>query len=311
MVKLSQLDLNEIHYFVRVVQEGSLSAASRYLQIPKSKISRKLAAFEKKVGHTLLKRNTRSITLTDEGRKIYELVGGNLSEMIHQLDNNLSPHAELGGQLKIGVPTGLGTGPLMSIVGLFRKKYPGVRVHIQMTDKPEALLKDDFDLVVNIGPVKQDSLMAVTIAEMDLFLFASAEYIRKNGTPASFEELVKRHLVIELNNSNCETITWPLTNAKGETHKLVIESPVSVNLPQAVKLAIMDHQGFGFLPWMIANPEWKDGGLVRVFPEWRVKEIPLQFLYHKHKIKNQKVKAFITFFKAEVARRRPQGIEEC
>lgn len=311
MVKLSQLDLNEVHYFVRVVQEGSLSAASRYLQIPKSKISRKLAAFEKKVGHALLKRNTRSIALTDEGRKLYELVGGNLSDMIHQLDNNLSPAAELGGQLKIGVPSGLGTGPLMSIVALFRKKYPGVRVHIQMTDRPEALLKEDFDLVVNVGPVKQDSLMAVNIAEMDLFLFASSEYLRKSGTPSSFDDLLANHLVIELNGGDCETVSWPMTSTKGETHKLKFESPISVNLPQAVKVAILDHQGLGFLPWVLANPEWKDGKLVRVFPEWRIKEIPLQFLYHKHKIKNQKVKAFIAFFKSEIARRRPEDVENC
>lgn len=309
MVKLSQLDLNEVHYFVRVVQEGSLSAASRYLQIPKSKISRKLAAFEKKVGHPLLKRNTRSIALTDEGRKLYELVGGNLSDMIHQLDNNLSPHAELGGQLKIGVPSGLGTGPLMSILGLFRKKYPGVRVHLQMTDRPEALLKEDFDLVINFGPVKQDSLMAVNIAEMDMYLFASAEYIRKYGMPVSFEDLLKNHFVIELNTGDCEAIAWPLTSLNGETRRLVIDSPVSVNLPQAVKVAIMDHQGLGFLPWVLANPEWKDGEIVRVFPEWKIKEIPLQFLYHKHKIKNQKVKAFIGFFKSEMARRRPEEMD--
>lgn len=304
MVKLSQLDLNEVHYFVRVVQEGSLSAASRYLQIPKSKISRKLAAFEKKVGQVLLKRNTRSITLTEEGRKIYELVGGNLSEMIHQLDNNLAPQAELSGQLKIAMPSSLGMGPMMTIMGLFRKKYPGIRVHVQLTDKPVALLKDGFDLVINFGPVKQESLVAVQIAEMDLFLFGSADYLRKNGAPTSFEEL-KKHFFIELNNHEGQAITWPLMSLKGERHNLVVGSGFSVNMPQAVKLAIMDHQGLGFLPWVIANPDWKEGRLVRVMPEWRVKEIPLHFLYERHKIKNQKVKAFIAFFKTEITRRRP------
>lgn len=306
MVKLSQLDLNEIHYFVRVVQEGSLSAASRYLQIPKSKISRKLAAFEKKVGHMLLKRNTRSITLTEEGQKIYDLVGGNLSDIIHQLDNSLSPQAELSGQLKLGVPSGFGTGPLMSVIGLFRKKYPGIRLHLQMTDRPESLLKEGFDLVVNVGPVRQESLMAVNIAEMDLYLFASAEYLGRQGRPSTFEDLVKNHSFVDLNGGDCRPIAWPLTNSKGESYKLLFESSLSVNLPQAVKMALLDHQGIGFLPWVLANPEWKEGKLVRVFPEWRIKEIPLQFLYQKHKIKNQKVKAFITFFKAEMAQYRPE-----
>lgn len=306
MVKLSQLDLNEIHYFVRVVQEGSLSAASRYLQIPKSKISRKLAAFEKKVGHMLLKRNTRSITLTEEGQKIYDLVGGNLSDIIHQLDNSLSPQAELSGQLKLGVPSGFGTGPLMSVIGLFRKKYPGIRLHLQMTDRPESLLKEGFDLVVNVGPVRQESLMAVNIAEMDLYLFASAEYLGRQGRPSTFEDLVKNHSFVDLNGGDCRPIAWPLTNSKGESYKLLFESSLSVNLPQAVKMALLDHQGIGFLPWVLANPEWKEGKLVRVFPEWRIKEIPLQFLYQKYKIKNQKVKAFITFFKAEMAQYRPE-----
>lgn len=305
-VKLNQLDLNEVHYFIRVVQEGSLSAASRYLQIPKSKISRKLAAFEKKVGYPLIMRNTRCLALTDEGRKIFDLVGGGLSDLIHQLDNSLSPQAELGGQLRIGMPSGLGTGSLMNIIGLFHKKYPGIRVRLKMTDVPEALLREDFDLVVNVGPVKLESLVAVNIAEMDLGIFASAEYLRKKGTPTSFEDLIENHLIIELNRQDFEPIEWPMTNLKGETYKLKIDSPLSVNLPEAVRSAILDHQGLGLLPWMLANPEWKDGKIVRVLPEWRVKEIPLQFLYQKHKIKNQKVKAFITFFKAEIARLQPR-----
>lgn len=304
MVKLNQLDLNEVHYFVRVVQEGSLSAASRYLQIPKSKISRKLTDFEKKVGHPLIKRNTRSLTLTDEGRKLYENISTNLSEMIQQLDDSLSPGAELSGQLRIAIPSGLGLGPFMEIVGLFRKKNPGVRIHIQLTDKAVGLLKEDFDLALHIGPVKQESLVSVSIASMDLFLFGSAEYVRKRGIPMKPEDLAG-HDFIGLTNESSRKLAWPLTSTTGRVEELVLGSGLTVNLPQAVKFAILGHQGLGFLPWMLANPEWESGEIVRVLPQWRVKEIPLAFVYHKHKTKNQKIRAFVNFMKSEVHRCTP------
>ncbi|WP_413290735.1 LysR family transcriptional regulator [Bdellovibrio sp. HCB337] len=306
-VKLNQLDLNEIHYFVRVVQEGSLSAASRFLQIPKSKISRKLTSFEKKVGHVLLKRNTRSVVLTEEGQKIYNLVGGHLSEMISELDNNLSPQSELSGQLKIAVPSGLGMGPMMTIVGQFRKKFPGVKIHIQFTDKTLPLLKQDFDLAINVGPVRQETLIAVTLAEMDMLFFASPEYLKRNGTPLDVEDL-KNHFLIELNNNDEAEIVWPLTSSKNETKEIAIRSALSVNLPQTLKLALLDHQGIGILPWVVANPESKEGSLVQVLPEWRVKNVPLYFVYPKLKVKNQKVKSFVSFFKNEIARLKP---DEC
>ena len=74
-MKLNQLDVNEIYYFTRIIQAGSISEAARSLAIPKSKLSRQLSNLEKKMGVTLVKRLTRSLVMTEEGRRLYDKIG--------------------------------------------------------------------------------------------------------------------------------------------------------------------------------------------------------------------------------------------
>src|ERR1700741_445152 len=69
---IQMLDLNDIVVFARVVEAGSFTAAARLLGMPKTPVSRRIAALEREVGVRLIQRTTRSLNMTDAGRLYYE-----------------------------------------------------------------------------------------------------------------------------------------------------------------------------------------------------------------------------------------------
>ena len=131
----TMFDLNDIVVFARVIEAGSFTAASRLLGIPKTTVSRRIAALEREVGVRLLQRTTRSLNVTDAGRLYYE----DSSQALRAIeDANLrlaEVRAEPSGTIRISAPVGFGGYFLSSVIFDFLATYPKTKVELRLTDE--------------------------------------------------------------------------------------------------------------------------------------------------------------------------------
>src|SRR5437868_2630196 len=127
-------DLNDIMVFARVVEAGSFTAAARLLDMPKTTVSRRIAALEREVGVRLIQRTTRSLNMTEAGRLYYE----QSSQALRTIeDANLrlaEARAEPSGMIRISAPVGFGDHFLAGAVFDFLAAYPKARVELRLTD---------------------------------------------------------------------------------------------------------------------------------------------------------------------------------
>jgi DNA-binding transcriptional LysR family regulator len=154
------LDLNDIVVFARVVEAGSFTAAARLLGMPKTTVSRRIAALEREVGVRLLQRTTRSLNMTDAGRLYYE----QSSQALRTIeDANLrlaEARAEPSGTIRISAPVGFGGYFLTSTVFDFLAAHPKTKVELRLTDDILNLVGNGIDLAFRTGVLSDSTLIA-------------------------------------------------------------------------------------------------------------------------------------------------------
>src|SRR6476660_7123119 len=128
------LDLNDIALFARVVEAGSFTAAARLLGMPKTTVSRRIAALEREFGVRLIQRTTRSLNMTDAGRLYYEQSSKALRTIEDANLQLAEARAEPSGTIRISAPAGFGGNFLAGPVFDFLSAYPKTKVELHLTD---------------------------------------------------------------------------------------------------------------------------------------------------------------------------------
>jgi DNA-binding transcriptional LysR family regulator len=190
------LDLNDIVVFARVVEAGSFTAAARLLGMPKTTVSRRIAALEREVGVRLIQRTTRSLNMTDAGRLYYE----QSSQALRTIeDANLrlaEARAEPSGTIRISAPVGFGGHFLTSAVFDFLAAYPKTKVELHLTDDTLNLVGNRIDLAFRTGILPDSTLIARKLGSTHRILCASPDYLARRGVPVASADLARHHCVI-------------------------------------------------------------------------------------------------------------------
>jgi DNA-binding transcriptional LysR family regulator len=161
------MDLNRVSAFVRVVHDGSFTAAARALGLPKSSISRSVAQLEQDLGIRLLHRTTRQLHLTDAGAAFYERVSRALGDIDEATTAASDTQAELSGVVRVTAPVDLGVWSLASIIARFVRKHPKIRVELSLTGRVVDLVAEGFDFAVRAGPLRDSSLIARRVGALE------------------------------------------------------------------------------------------------------------------------------------------------
>jgi len=142
-------DLNDLAYFAEVVSHGGFAAAGRALREPKSKLSRRVAGLEERLGLRLIERSSRRFRVTDIGQAFYErckaiqLEAERAEALVKQARSE--PH----GLIRFSCPTGM-IELISSLVGDFLRQYPKVRLQLLATDRPVDLIGERIDLALRV-----------------------------------------------------------------------------------------------------------------------------------------------------------------
>ena len=211
---MSTIDLNRIRLFARVVEAGSFTAAARDAGLPKSSVSRAIAALERDLAVRLIHRTTRRLQPTEAGRAYYE----SLSRALAGIDEATAAAAELQdtprGTVRLTAPTDLGDRLLPPLLVGFAARYPEVRVDVVLTQRFVDLVHEGIDLALRVGRLGDSRLVARPLGTVRAGVFASPRYLERRGAPRTVAALAEHECLLFRSSSG--RAVWKLVGPRGE-----------------------------------------------------------------------------------------------
>ena len=284
------MDLNDIVVFARVVEAGSFTAAARLLGMPKTTVSRRIAALEHAVGVRLVQRTTRSLSITDAGRLYYE----QSSQALRTIeDANLrlaEVRAEPSGTIRVSAPVGFAGHFLARAIFDFLAAYPKTRVELLLTDDTLNLVEHRIDLAFRTGILPDSALIARKLGSTHRVLCASPDYLARYGVPATSADLARHHCVIA--GPSIGSAHWVLNGPHGQ-ETVAVSGRFAANEMQAVIAAAIAGYGIAQLPYQAAEAFFRDDRLHRVLGNYTTPVGGLYAVYPSSQHVSPLVKAFI------------------
>ncbi|WP_024852028.1 LysR family transcriptional regulator [Hydrogenovibrio kuenenii] len=285
-------ELEKIQIFIRVVEAGGIGKAAEQMNLAKSAVSRRLSELEDKLGAKLIHRTTRTSNLTEAGQQFYEKSLGVVAAFSELTQSVNEGEQSLSGVLRIAVPLTFGLNHLPKVFDAFMKTYPGIRLNIDFSDAEVDLVSSGFDMAIRISDLKDSSMQARKIAPIRFELVASPEYLKKNGTPATLQDL-KNHQLLKYGNEGMNS--WRLTDEHGETHDISFSTRLQANNGEFLKEMAKSGHGIVMEPTFIIWQDLKEGTLVPVLTNYHRPEIYVYAVYPRNRFVSKKTRVMIDF----------------
>lgn len=285
-------DFQRASLFLLVVDQGSLVGAARHKGLSPSVVSKRLAELERKLGIQLLKRTTRSMSLTEAGEQFYLRMRHLKGQWQGLLDETASLGKEVNGVITIAAPQPVLSRVLLEAVASFRQIYPKIEVVLQMAEY-ESLPRHEADLSFCRKLEKLDAATTVGVPLCDYVnsLFAAPSYLRSSSPPTKIEDLYEHDcLQYGLTTPN----TWRF--ASGQS--IEIDASLLSNNTEVIIQAAVAAQGIAYVPEMIIQQELRENKLQPVLPTLRSPKFRFWAYYQKLDYVPLKVRVFLDFLKA-------------
>lgn len=260
-------DLNDLSLYAAVVANGGFSAASRALNTPKSRISRRVAALEQQLGVRLVERTTRRFKVTDVGQDVYRHARAAMSEA-EAVDEVVSKlRAEPQGLVRVSCPLGVDR-VLGAVLPAFLRAHPKLRVQVLVTNRRVDIIEEGVDVAIRIREqLDSDADLQVRIiGRTGAWLFASAAFVAEHGAPRTPDEVANFPTISHTERPGLDR--WGLVNAAGERVEVAHEPRISATDWTLIRRSAIDGLGIALLPEYLGRELLRTGELVRVLPDW-------------------------------------------
>jgi DNA-binding transcriptional LysR family regulator len=286
--------LSGVTVFIAVVEASTIASAAEALGLSPSGVSRALARLEQRVGARLLARTTRSLSLTDEGRRFYEQVGPHLAGIEEATIEAGGSGSKVRGRLRVNIDPFFLRIVVSRHLAAFLTRYPHVSLELIMRDRVGDLVADGFDLALRFGEPPQGSLVARRLIETRVLTVASPAYIKAKGRPRHPKDLEERDCIDFYDAANARPYEWEMRR-KREVLPLRVKARLLVS--DAGTLIGACEAGAGIAQILEIGQEQllRSGRLVELFPDWSDERFPLYAIYPSRLHRAAKVRAFIEF----------------
>ena len=276
--------------FVRIVEAGSLTAAANSLDTSLPTVVRTLAALERHLGVSLLKRTTRRIHLTEEGTRYLEHCREILSAIQDTEHLLVARRTEPIGKLTVTASVLFGRRYIAPILYDFLHRHPKVSAEVLFVDRVVNLVEEGIDLGVRIASLKDSSLIAVRVGEVRRVVCASEDYLRRHGLPRTPDDLSKHTFV--RHTGLVPRSEWQFRVGNRQLSAPVRSVITCGDIDTALNACIAG-LGLGlFLSYMVA-PDRQRGKLKYVLEKFETEPIPVQIVYPASRLLSHKVRIFI------------------
>jgi DNA-binding transcriptional LysR family regulator len=294
-------DLNDLYFFVQVVDHGGFAAAARALGIPRSRLSRRIAALEERLGVRLIQRSTRRFSITEIGQDYYRHCVAMLVEADAAQELIERSRTKPQGIVRVSCPPPLLYFQVGDMIASFMAECPDVEVHLESTPRRVDVIAEGVDVALRVRfpPLEDNDLVMRVLAESTQRLVASPTLLKKLSHPPVPADLAmfpsigwgpphQRHEWC-LEGPDAATALIPYTP------RLITEDMV------ALRFAALRGIGVGQFPTMVVKADLDSGALVDVLPQWRPRAGIVHAVFSSRRGLLPSVRALLDFLAAEFA----------
>ncbi|MBS0219390.1 MAG: LysR family transcriptional regulator [Proteobacteria bacterium] len=281
--------LDELVFFVKIVEEGSLARAAQRLRRSPPAVTRALAALEDRIGVRLIDRTTRRLAPTEAGRTLLDRARTVLGEYDASMAGLVN--APVRGVLRIAAPVQFGRRHVAPIVTRFLDRFADTEIELQLSDRNVDLIDEAIDVAVRIGHLPDSSLVARPVGEVRRLWVASPGYLRKHGTPHIPSDLARHHAI--LGTSPAAQDWFFAGSGRDGTRKP--KGRLRVDDVETRLRAARGGRGIAqFLSYQVAD-DLAAGSLVRLFRRYEPPPLPVHLITKDRVHRAPKINAFLDF----------------
>lgn len=290
--------------FVAVVDAGSFVGAMDITGLSKPAVSRQVAELEQVIGTRLLHRTTRSLSLTEEGRRYYERCK-ELLAAISDAENEAGRQVQHAtGRLRVGAPQDFGLEYLAPLWGKFLEQNPDVRLDIVLSDRTMDPVEEGYDMVVRISHSPNSSLVGRSLASTRMLVCAAPDYLKRAAPLHSPDDLADHAIIAYSYFSNGDA--WRMSPVDGSASRpsaFRVTPRIHTNSGATCRALAISGQGIILQPDFLVYRELQQGRLVQLLPGWQCEELSIQVLYPTRTLVPVKVQRLRDFLVEEFATR--------
>lgn len=285
------INLNLLMTFYTVAKHNSITLAADELLVSKSVVSKQLKKLEADLQCTLLQRTTRRMSLTDEGKYLFDSYA-NIFSQINQCHDVIDRKNDtLSGLLKIRLPSVLEhDSRLMQAVSRFMSLHNGIELEISYGYSLDDMISDSVDLAFHIGELTDSSMRARRIKSMGTRVVASPTYIEQNGSPSSPRDLAQHRC---MNYRSCLTKDkWKFSQRDEDFEFVDIKSSIRSDSESLLVEMACQNIGIACALDFVCQSQLQSGTLVSLLEDYTW-ETELHIVYPSHSVTPYKVRKFI------------------
>lgn len=285
-----------INVFTAVVDAGTFAAAAEVMGISPPGVSRAIARLEKKLKIRLFNRTTRSVSLTEDGRRFYEQVMPHLAGLEEATVVAAGGASAVRGKLRINLDPVFYRVILGQQLDEFMDAHPDLEIEFIARDSLGDLVMDGFDLALRFGEPKASTLIARKLFDTRIVTVATPGYVARSGHPEKPEDLQgPKHRCLEFRNPETgKPFTWEF-HRKRKCIVVEVRGRLTVNDPSALFDACLAGSGIAQMLLLGAEHLIDDGRLINLFPDWADERYPFYAYYPSRHHVPAKTRAFLDF----------------
>lgn len=296
------MNYQDLYYFIKVVEKGSLVSAARYLDIPTSTLSRRLQAFEQQLGYKLVHRSSKKFGLTESGQRFFNSLSPVMTELEMRSEDVNSELSSLSGDIKITAPLTLGHHYVKPWVFEFMEINPRVSVEMFLSNQNVDLVKNSIDIAFRLGKVTLNDWISRPLMETEMVVVATPELMQRHPKPQRPEELAELPLVVLKRSA-----FWRFQDPDGHAVTFTPHAHLRTDEIRFAVDAVKQNLGACCMPRYVVSEELESGELIQLLPDWSMEGRTMHMLYPHRENLPVKTRALIEFVMDKVAQAKEGG----
>ena len=288
-------DLNDLYLFAAVVEHGGFSAAGRALNVPKSRLSKRVSQLEERLGVRLLQRTSRRFAVTEAGERFYRHVESMVGEARAAFEDLESMRGEPCGAVRMSCPVSFSQSLLAPLLPKFLERNPRVQLHLLASNRRVDVIGEGFDVAVRVRD-KLDTdaqLVARSFGSKRVVLVASPAFLEAHGEPVAPQDLARMPVLSMFEQEGDQG--WELFDRHCAAQRVTVKPRLVSGDFRVLIEAALAGCGIAWLPESACIEELRSGRLTQVLPEWGLPQGILHIVYPSRRGMLPAVRALVDF----------------
>lgn len=294
--------ISNVGVLAAIAEGGSFARAAEALGLTRSGVSRAVSRLEARVGVRLLDRTTRSVALTDEGRRLYSEVAPLLTGIEDAVTITSGSSVAVRGRLRVNVDAFFSRLMLAPQIAEFLSLYPELSLELIAKDQLGDLVGEGFDIAVRFGTPPASSLVARKLLETRTVTVASPAYVKAHGRPAVPSDLPLHACILVRDSLTGQPIEEWQFQQGNKNVSVKIAGRLMVAEFGTMLGACLGGVGIARVKAIGVQPLIQQGALVELLADWHGESYPLYALYPSRHLPAAKLRAFIDFVQSRLVR---------